>query len=86
MLEKTVFFGKYHQRLKTLLTMKEKLLASYTMGVRYSSTLNLLSGKPPEVQMSLPNPNDHNNLRKILLEIMDILDNGIYIVYKTSEC
>lgn len=45
--------------------MKEELLASYTMGVRYSSTLNLLSRKPPEVEMSLPNPNDHNNLRKI---------------------
>lgn len=65
MLEKTVFFGKYHQRLKRFVIMKEELLVFYTMGARYSSTLNLLSGKPPEVQLSLPIPNGHKNLRKI---------------------
>lgn len=65
MLEKTVFFGKYHQRLEGLVTMKEELLASYTMRARFSSTLNLLSGKPPEVQFSLPILIGQNNLRKI---------------------
>lgn len=46
------------------------------MGARYSSTLSLLSGKPPEVQLSLPIPNGHNNLRNNLgfLEIRDILE------------
>lgn len=46
------------------------------MGARYSSTLNLVSGKSPEVQLSLPIPNGHNNLRNNLglLEIRDILE------------
>lgn len=61
MMEKTVFFGKHHQRLERLGTMKKELLASYTTGARHSSTLNLLSEKPPGVQLSLPIPNGHNN-------------------------
>lgn len=40
--------------------MKEELLAAYTMGARHSYALNFQSGKPPEVQLSLPIPNGHN--------------------------
>lgn len=74
-MEKTAFFGKYHRILKRLVIMKGGLLASYITGVRNSSTLHLLPGKSPQVQLCLPISNGHNNLRNNLglLEIRNIL-------------
>lgn len=77
------YFGIHHQRLNRLVTMKDQLLASYTTA-KYSFTLNLVSGKPPEVQISLLNAVMVTTTWQRSLWLLEIRKKNIVEVYLVS--
>lgn len=80
----TVFFRKDHQRVNRLLTMKDQLLAAYKREQSYFFTLNLVWGKPAEVQISLLNTVEVTVTWQRSLWLLEIRKNNILEAYLLS--